>query len=62
MLETSFKTYGEHGARKFWPAGLTLAPYQGRPSAKEVEVEIGEVEIKADSIIFNMDTKLLFAP
>lgn len=40
MLQTSFKTYGEHGARRFWPAGLTLEPYVGRPPAKEVVVEM----------------------
>jgi ABC-type glycerol-3-phosphate transport system permease component len=44
MLETSFKTYGEHGARKFWPAGLTLTPYLGRPASKEVVVEMGPAE------------------
>ena len=38
MLQTSFKTYGEHGARKFWPAGLTLAPYLGRPTPKHIIV------------------------
>lgn len=40
MLQTSFKTYGEHGARRFWPAGLTLEPYSDRPPAKEVVVEM----------------------
>lgn len=40
MLQTSFKTYGEHGARRFWPAGLTLEPYVQRPAAKEVVVEM----------------------
>jgi ABC-type glycerol-3-phosphate transport system permease component len=44
MLETSFKTYGEHGARKFWPAGLTPAPYLGRPAARDVVVEMGPAE------------------
>ncbi len=30
MIQTSFKTYGEHGARRFWPVGLQrLAPYLG---------------------------------
>lgn len=38
MLETSFKTYGEHGARKLWPAGLSPAPYVGRPAPKHIVV------------------------
>ena len=38
MLQTSFKTYGEHGARKFWPAGLTMSPYAGRPAARHIVV------------------------
>jgi len=38
MLQTSFKTYGEHGARKFWPAALTLAPYVGQPAPKHIVV------------------------
>ncbi len=40
MLLTSFKTYGEHGAKKFWPAALTFSPYLGRPKAREVIVEM----------------------
>ncbi len=40
MLETSFKTYGEYGARIAWPAGLTPAPYVGRPRAQEVVVQM----------------------
>jgi ABC-type glycerol-3-phosphate transport system permease component len=44
MLETSFKTYGEHGARKFWPAGLTFPPYLGRPTSREVVVEMGPAD------------------
>lgn len=44
MLQTSFKTYGEHGARKFWPAGLTLAPYLNLPSAKRVVVPMYPAE------------------
>ncbi len=44
MLETSFKTYGEHGARIFWPAGLTLAPYLGRPAAREVVLDMGPAD------------------
>ena len=38
MLQTSFKTYGEHGAGKFWPAGLSAAPYLGRPAARHIVV------------------------
>jgi ABC-type glycerol-3-phosphate transport system permease component len=38
MLQTSFKTYGEHGARKFWPAALTPAPYMGRPAPRHIVV------------------------
>jgi len=38
MLQTSFKTYGEHGARKFWPAALTLSPYINRPAPKHIVV------------------------
>lgn len=44
MIQTSFKTYGEHGARRFWPAGLTLAPYRGRPAAKDVVVDMRPAE------------------
>lgn len=44
MIQTSFKTYGEHGARRFWPDGLTLKPYLGRPPAKEVVVEMTPTE------------------
>lgn len=38
MLQVSFKTYGEHGARRFWPAGLTLRPYLNRPAAEDIVV------------------------
>ncbi|MDF1514090.1 MAG: carbohydrate ABC transporter permease, partial [Anaerolineae bacterium] len=44
LLQTSFKTYGEHGARKFWPAGLTLAPYVGRPPSREVVLDMGPAD------------------
>ncbi|MGC9523041.1 MAG: carbohydrate ABC transporter permease [Anaerolineae bacterium] len=44
MLQTSFKTYGEHGARRFWPAGLTPEPYMNRPPAKEVVVDMVPTE------------------
>lgn len=44
MLETSFKTYGEHGSRKFWPAALSLAPYQDLPQAKEVVVPMHDAQ------------------
>lgn len=42
MLQTSFKTYGEHGAGKFWPAGLTLSPYRDRPAARLIVVPMVE--------------------
>ncbi|MGC9349471.1 MAG: carbohydrate ABC transporter permease [Anaerolineae bacterium] len=44
MIQTSFKTYGEHGARRFWPDGLTMEPYVGRPPAKEVIVEMSPTD------------------
>ncbi len=44
MLQTSFKTYGEHGARKFWPAALTLAPYSNRPATRHIVVPMHETD------------------
>lgn len=40
MTQTAFKTYGEHSARKFWPAALTAAPYAERPASREVVVDM----------------------
>jgi len=44
MLQTSFKTYGEHGSRKFWPAGLSAAPYADRPAARHIVVPMEETD------------------
>ena len=44
MLQTSFKTYGEHGQRTFWPAALSLAPYAERPAAETVTVAVEPTE------------------
>ncbi|MBN2003840.1 MAG: carbohydrate ABC transporter permease [Anaerolineae bacterium] len=44
MAQTSFKTYGEHGARKFWPAALTASPYLNRPATKRIEVPMHETD------------------
>ncbi|MBN1874834.1 MAG: carbohydrate ABC transporter permease [Anaerolineae bacterium] len=44
MLQTSFKTYGEHGARKLWPAALTASPYSNRPAAKHIVVPMVPAE------------------
>ena len=38
MLLTSFKTYGEHGAKVFWPAGLSASPYQDLPPTQEIVI------------------------
>ncbi len=40
MLLTAAKTYGEHSQRKFWPVGLTAAPYSNRPSTREIIVPL----------------------
>jgi ABC-type glycerol-3-phosphate transport system permease component len=40
MLQTSFKTYGEHGQRVFWPAALSPAPYADRPASSTVTVGV----------------------
>lgn len=40
MIQTSFKTYGEYGQRAFWPAGLTLTPYRGRPQTREMVISL----------------------
>ena len=40
MLLTSFKTYGEHSQRVFWPVGLTMRPFASRPSAQQVVVDM----------------------
>ncbi|MGC9356492.1 MAG: hypothetical protein ACP5GX_01420, partial [Anaerolineae bacterium] len=44
MIQTSFKTYGEYGQRVFWPTGLTLTPYTGRPRAKEMVISLEPTE------------------
>jgi ABC-type glycerol-3-phosphate transport system permease component len=44
MLLTSFKTYGEHSQRVFWPVGLTTRPFASRPSAKEIVVPLHPAE------------------
>jgi ABC-type glycerol-3-phosphate transport system permease component len=40
MLLTSFKTYGEHSTRTFWPKGLTAAPYEDLPERRDVQVDL----------------------
>ncbi len=40
MFQTSFKTYGEHGQRIFWPAALSGTPYADRPAAETVTVNV----------------------
>jgi len=40
MLLTSFKTYGEHSQKAFWPAGLTERPYTNLPPAQEIVVDL----------------------
>jgi ABC-type glycerol-3-phosphate transport system permease component len=40
MLLTASKTYGEHSQRAFWPVALTTRPYIGRPSPKELVVDL----------------------
>jgi ABC-type glycerol-3-phosphate transport system permease component len=44
MLLTSFKTYGEHSQRVFWPVGLTPRPFTNRPPAKEIVVPLHPAE------------------
>lgn len=44
MLQTAFKTYGEHAARRFWPAALTAAPYVERPAARDLVVPMQPAE------------------
>ncbi|HET90649.1 MAG TPA: carbohydrate ABC transporter permease [Chloroflexi bacterium] len=40
MLLTASKTYGEHSQRKFWPVGLTAAPYANRPATQTIIVPL----------------------
>jgi len=40
MLLTTFKTYGEHSQKVFWPVSLTMRPYTNRPPAQELVVDI----------------------
>ncbi|MBN1259996.1 MAG: carbohydrate ABC transporter permease [Anaerolineae bacterium] len=44
MIQTSFKTYGEHSTRTWWPAGLSLTPYQGRPATQEIVIPMQSAE------------------
>jgi len=44
MLQTSFKTYGEHGQRVFWPAALSGTPYADRPATETLTVDVEPTE------------------
>ncbi len=44
MIQTSFKTYGEHGQRVDRAAALTMEPYVNRPQAKTVVVDMDPTE------------------
>ena len=44
MFLTSFKTYGEHSQKVFWPVGLTTRPFANRPSAQEIVVPMHPAE------------------
>ena len=44
MLLTSVKTYGEHGAKIFWPAGLSTSPYLERPATQVLTIPMQPAE------------------
>ncbi|MBN1179344.1 MAG: carbohydrate ABC transporter permease [Anaerolineae bacterium] len=47
MFLTSFKTYGEHSTRVFWPRALTIAPYTDLPESYELELELSPTSTDA---------------
>lgn len=44
MLQTSFKTYGEHAQGRLWPAGLSALAYRNRPRTQEVIIPMQPAE------------------
>ena len=44
MLLTSIKTYGEHGSKAFWPAGLSSSPYLERPATQNLTIPMRPAE------------------